>query len=231
MKFTYLLVDFCTLIVPLIFSFHPRLRFDKFFKEYFLANFISAFIFLVWDAIFTANGVWGFSDRYTLGFRLFKMPIEEVLFFFCIPFACLFTYHCFTKFFTIRWTPSFERNFFSIFCFLLFVIGIYFNNKAYTSVTFISSAFLIFIFLIIFRVKWLGPFFTIYPVLLIPFFIVNGILTGTGLQEPVVWYNNNENLGIRMGTIPVEDIIYGLELLILTLFFYELFKSKKKTIE
>jgi len=108
MKFTYLPVDFCILIVPLIFSFHPRLRFGNYFNEYFLANIISAFIFLVWDAIFTANGVWGFSDRYTLGLRIFQMPIEEVLFFFCIPFACLFTYHCFTNFFTISWAPFYE---------------------------------------------------------------------------------------------------------------------------
>ena len=77
------------------------------------------------------------------------------------------------------------------------------------------------------RVKWLAPFISIYPVLLIPFFIVNGILTGTGLEEPVVWYNNAENMGIRMGTIPVEDVFYGMELIILTLFFYEMFKSKK----
>jgi lycopene cyclase domain-containing protein len=63
--------------------------------------------------------------------------------------------------------------------------------------------------------------FTVYLLLLIPFFIVNGILTGTGLEEPVVWYNDEENLGIRLLTIPVEDVVYGFELFLLTVFFFE----------
>ena len=67
--------------------------------------------------------------------------------------------------------------------------------------------------------------------LLIPFFIVNGILTGTGIDEPVVWYNNAENLSIRILTIPIEDIFYGFELIILTIYFQELFKIRFKEIE
>ena len=59
------------------------------------------------------------------------------------------------------------------------------------------------------------------------FFIVNGILTGTGQESPIVWYNNQENLGIRMLTIPVEDTFYGFELVVLNLFFYERLKGRK----
>ena len=64
----------------------------------------------------------------------------------------------------------------------------------------------------------------IYLFLLIPFFIVNGILTGTGLEAPIVWYNNQENLGVRLLTIPIEDAFYGFELILLNVFFYEKWK-------
>jgi len=39
---------------------------------------------------------------------------------------------------------------------------------------------------------------------LIPFIIVNGILTGTGIEGEAVLYNDAENLGLRMGTIPFK---------------------------
>ena len=71
---------------------------------------------------------------------------------------------------------------------------------------------------------WLGALFKVYAVLLIPFFIVNGILTGTGIEEPIVWYNNDEIIGFRMLTIPVEDTFYGFLLILLNVYFYERFK-------
>lgn len=227
MKFTYLLVNFFSVIVPFVFSFHSKIKFNKYFGAYFKANIISALCFLIWDVIFTQIGVWGFSNKYTLGIEVVNLPLEELLFFFCIPFACIFTYHCLTIYSRIEWNKKFENAFVIIFSLSIFLIGIINSKKLYTSVTFISTAALLILFKFIFKVDWLPKIFSVYLLLLLPFFIVNGILTGTGLSEPVVWYNNSENLSIRLLTIPVEDIIYGFELIILTLFSYERFKSNQ----
>jgi lycopene cyclase domain-containing protein len=69
--------------------------------------------------------------------------------------------------------------------------------------------------------KWIGKFIAVYGVLLIPFSVVNGILTGSLLPSPIVWYNDAHNLGVRIGTIPVEDIFYGFLLILLFVFIYE----------
>ena len=47
---------------------------------------------------------------------------------------------------------------------------------------------------------------------------MNGLLTGSFIVDEIVWYNNNHNLGLRIGTIPFEDIFYGFSMLFLPLY-------------
>ena len=74
----------------------------------------------------------------------------------------------------------------------------------------------------------LSHFYLTFLVMLIPFFIVNGILTGSFVENEVVWYNNLENLNIRVFTIPIEDIIYAFTLILLNLFVMTLLETKNK---
>ncbi len=231
MKYTYLLIDIFTMIVPFVFSFHPKIKFNQYFKDFFIADAFVAAAFIIWDAIFTAKGVWGFSNLYTIGFRIFYLPIEEILFFVCIPFSCLFTIHSLNQFWKWKMNIKTVNAFSSIIIFVLFLIGIIFYKRLYTSITFISTALIIFLLLIFKKQHFLSNFYRNYIILLLPFLLVNGILTGTFLQEPIVWYNNYYNLGIRILTIPVEDIFYGFELILLINFFFEINKNsiKKKS--
>lgn len=221
---TYLFIDLGALIVPFLFSFHPKIKFYKEWRAFWPANLIITLLFLIWDVMYTKIGVWGFNDHYTIGIKLFNLPIEEVLFFICIPYASIFSYHCFKLFYPK--ILSFNVGRISIFLIaLLFVVGIFNISKIYTSVTFITLALLIACFSIA-RLKWIPAFYFMYVVILLPFFIVNGILTGTGIDSPIVWYNDQENLGIRMLTIPIEDVFYGMLLLLLNTFVFESFRKK-----
>ena len=67
-----------------------------------------------------------------------------------------------------------------------------------------------------------------FIVSLIPFFIVNGILTGALTDEPIVIYNNLQNTMIRIITIPIEDFVYCLFMLGITILIYE---SQKKSVK
>lgn len=229
MRYTYLLIDFFTILVPFIFSFHPKIRFDKFFVPFILSAALAAIPFLIWDAVFTDQGVWWFNDRYLIGSRVWGLPIEEILFFICIPFSCVFTFHCLTRFFNLAWSLRIERLVAVCFAVFLFSVGLIFFDRLYTMVTFVSTALLILFAVFIFKINWFGKAMTVYGVLILPFLIVNGLLTGTGLDEPVVSYNNSENLGIRIMTIPVEDTIYGFELFFLTLLFFFLFTRRQNS--
>lgn len=226
MKFTYLWIDFFTVIIPFLFSFHPKLNFHKNFRYFFPANILAAVLFISWDVLFTKMKIWGFNADYISGIHFFNLPLEEVMFFLCVPFSCVFSYHCLNLYFDISWKPKKESIFVACLSAILLITGLFSYHRLYTSVTFVSLALLLLFLKYIIKVTWLPKLFSIYPILLIPFFIVNGILTGTGLDEPIVWYNNAENLGIRMLTIPVEDTFYGFELILLNVFFYEYLKKK-----
>lgn len=110
---------------------------------------------------------------------------------------------------------------------VLLLVGTANLEKLYTSVACIGCAVLLVVLQVILKVKFLSRFYLAYLFILIPFFIVNGILTGTGLESPVIWYNNEENLGIRLGTIPVEDTIYGMLLLLLNTAIFEWLQKQK----
>lgn len=223
MRFLYLLVDFFTILVPFLFSFHPKIRFYKTWKQFFPASLIVAFVFVVWDAIFTYLHVWSFNPRYVTGIYFFELPLEEILFFICIPFSCVFTFFCLDKFFNLQWNDKAEKSFVLILFIVLATTGLVFSRRLYTSITFITTAFIVVFLKFIFRVKWLGKAISVYAILLVPFLIVNGILTGSGLEQPVVIYNKTEIMNIRLFTIPVEDVFYGLELFLLNMAFYNYF--------
>jgi lycopene cyclase domain-containing protein len=227
-KYLYLFINFASVLVPFIASFYPKHPFYKKWKNYFIANFIVAFIFIVWDILFTKIGVWGFNERYLIGVKLSAIPLEEVLFFFCIPYSSVFVY--FALSYLMKRNP-FEKIHSKITLFLLFglaIIGLIFWNHLYTSVTFLLNSF--FLLFVYFRKKDMSRIYFSYSITLIFFFIVNGVLTGSCIKEPVVWYNNNENLGIRMGTIPFEDIFYGFLLIASIIQIFEYLNQKENTI-
>lgn len=224
MKELYLLIDLFTISIPLVFSVHPKLKFYKTWNAFFPAVIVSGLCFIAWDALFVQWGVWGFNSSYITGFNIGNMPVEEILFFFCIPYACVFTFHCLDAFASKRIYGKKEAVLTHIFIMTFFLVGAINYEKLYTAFTFISFSILLFAAKYLLKVKWLGQFYMVYSVLLLPFFIVNGLLTGTGLDAPVVWYNNNENLSLRVLTIPVEDFFYGMELVFLNLLVYQKLK-------
>jgi lycopene cyclase domain-containing protein len=52
-----------------------------------------AAVFVVWDVVAIAAGVWTYNPRYVSGLKLpGALPLEELLFFLVIPLCGLFTY-------------------------------------------------------------------------------------------------------------------------------------------
>tara|TARA_B110000503_G_scaffold141283_1_gene234300 strand:- start:363 stop:1055 length:693 start_codon:yes stop_codon:yes gene_type:complete len=227
MKTLYLLLNIGCICVPLIYSFNKKMNFIKHIKSLSIAIITVALFYILWDVWFTNSGVWGFNSNYYVGFTIFEMPFEEYLFFFCIPYASIFIHYSLDYFF-----PKLHLNKQITFLLSLLIVILssvvlaYHFDKLYTRVNFILLIICIALGWV-FNKQLLSRFYIAYLFILIPFIIVNGILTGSFIEEPVVWYNNLENLNIRVGTIPIEDFGYAFSLLFFSIFIFELIKERK----
>jgi lycopene cyclase domain-containing protein len=220
-KFLYLAIDLFSVLVPFIATFYPKAPFYKKWKYVWIAILIPGLFFLIWDEYFTRIGIWGFNEKYLTGITLGHLPLEEVLFFVCIPYACLFTYFALRYLIQKDYFQPYQKLISTILTIALVVACISFIGKAYTGTTFLFLAIFISFEQYYRKVTYLSRFYLTYLVILIPFFIVNGILTGSFIEGEVVWYNNQHNLGIRMGTIPLEDTFYGMLLLMMNVSLYD----------
>lgn len=224
MKYAYLLINFLTIIFPVLLSFDKRVAFYKSWKFIWPGMGITGLVFLFWDVLFTVKGVWSFNPDYITGIRFFELPLEEILFFLTVPFSCIFIYACLNYY--VSWSiPQVVSKWISNIMILLSgVMVVLYAGKLYTLVTFSLLLVLVFVLQYIINPVWLKRFYMAYVVSLLPFYIVNGILTSI----PIVMYNNAENIGKRVGTIPVEDHFYSLALLLMNVAFFEYFKNKKQ---
>jgi len=223
--YTYLFILIGALAGPLLLSFDNKVAYYKKWKATGKAMILPALFYIIWDVVFTKMGVWSFNENYITGIKIINLPIEEVLFFFVVPFCCVFIYECIRVYFPKIKNSSLGFLSFKFIGIALLVCAIIQHHKDYTFFTFFFNG--IFIFLILSSTSYFGnfpvnAFLLSYLIILIPFLIVNGLLTSI----PVVLYNNVENLNFRIYSIPFEDIFYGMLLVMMNVAGYEKLKSK-----
>lgn len=226
MEHLYLILNLGSLSVPFLFSFHPKLKFYTYWKALFLAIGITMAIYIPWDVIFTQRGIWGFNDTYFLDTRILKLPLEEWLFFICIPYACVFTHYALLHYFPNMAVSKKTAKLLGYGSMIILFIALMLNlDKWYTLINFGYAILLIGIALRT-NIGLLQNYFLTFLVMLLPFFIVNGILTGSLIDNQVVWYNDQENLGIRVATIPIEDSVYAFTLILTNLLLTQVFQKR-----
>ena len=226
-KWLYVFINLGAISIPFIAGFDNRLRFHKQWRYLFPAMALTMLVFIPWDMLKTDLAVWGFNPRYLSGFYIGNLPIEEWIFFIAIPYACLFTYHSLNYLVKADFIGRYAGRITLVLGLLLLVTGILNAGKLYTSITFISTGSFLLLHYFVIRAGYMGRFYLMYLVTLLPFFIVNGILTGSFIPGEVVFYDDSQNLGIRLGTIPVEDMVYGLLLLLMNVTWFEFFRKKR----
>lgn len=212
----------------ILLSFDKKVAFYKTWKFLVLPILTFAIIFISWDIFFTKKGVWGFNPVYISKMRFFGLPLEELSFFIVVPFACMFIYEVVKVYFKNQSFLTLGRALGFGIGLGSFILTVSYLDRWYTLVACGMSFMFVVGFYFKARVSWFPKFALAFVIGLIPFLIINGALTGMFTKEPVVWYNEAHFSGIRIVTIPLEDLFYNFDLLILITWMYE--KSARRAL-
>ncbi len=213
----YLLILIFSASIPFLLSFDKKVQFYRKWKALFPSMIIAGSIYLAADVVFARLGIWGFNPSYHSGILLLGLPLEEWLFFIGVPYASVFIHYVMVHYFPKLVTGNrFIRIFSTILILILLTVVVLNYKKAYTVFNF-SLLIVVLIIALFDKSGVLNRYVFSFLFILIPFFIVNGILTGTFIPGEVVWYSDRAILGIRIFTIPVEDIGYAFSLMLMNL--------------
>ncbi len=219
-KYLYLgLLEF-TISFPLAASFDYRFKYFKKWKYLWRGILLLMVIFIPWDIWFTYEGVWWFNEEYVSGITLFLLPLEEWLFFIIIPFSCVFIYEAINFYLKKNPFEKTARGIFMVIASVLAILSVIFHQHLYTLVVCITTLMAI-VFLVYQNPTWMGRFLLMYLISWIPFLLVNGALTGWFTKRATVNYDPQEFMGVRIFSIPIEDSIYNLCMLLTVVYVYE----------
>jgi lycopene cyclase domain-containing protein len=207
---------------PLLLSFDKKVHYVSSWPAVFAAAAIVGAVYIGWDILKTEAGVWGFVERYAGTFRILGLPLPEILFFLVVPFSCIFIYQAVRAYFKER-TGKIPRWIWFLLAAVLAVLAVVFRSQVYTLTVLLSVAVFFALTaavrpdLLRSRQFWLAVLLTY-----VPFLIFNGLLTAI----PIVVYNDLENWGVRVYTIPLEDFFYSFSLLGFNFFVFRLFDRR-----
>lgn len=227
MNFYYLFIDLFCIAGPFFLSFDKRVAYYKNWIPVFVSILFTCLLFIPIDSFFTHAGYWGFNDQYLTNKWIFGLPIEEVLFFVTVPFACVFIYECVIHYFPktiekldkkLSWIQLVVFNLLTIAFAIIYLDRIYSLSVATMSLLVLNLV------VLLFR-KYLAQYILSFGFIIIPFLLINGALTGSFTDNEVVWYNAQAISGIRIGTIPIEDLYYNFLLVTSSFFFYLTYKK------
>ncbi len=200
----YLWINVLTVVVLLIFSFNKKVHFYTHWKTLAPVIIFVCSLFIASDIYFTDLGVWGFNMDSLTGLLFFNLPIEEVLLFFTIPFASVFVYELIKAYFSKYSSVRVSYYFSFLFTLCCFILAFVYYENTYTFSAMLGAGLLNWIVYFGFTPRWYPYFVISYLFLQLFLLLVNGLIVHLG--KTMVWYNENEIIGYKLFSIPIESL-------------------------
>lgn len=215
-KYTFLSIDILVFMIPLFFMRDKRFESKRTFNQLIPGLLCIAVLFTVWDLVFSHTLIRTFNPSYVVGFYFLGIPFEEYLLFLLIPFSVTVCYEYYLCIGPSHESTSKGNTLATALAVLFLFVAMFYHDRSYTFYTCLFSSLLLQFNIYFLKSNFLGSYFFVFAVALVPMILIHAVLT----SHPVIEYNISAISGVKIGTIPFEDVVMFLmqSLLIITIF-------------
>jgi lycopene cyclase domain-containing protein len=225
-ELTYLFFNLLVFVPVLILSFTTDVKPHRHWRALLGGYLLVSLPFILWDAWAVHAGHWGFNSSHVMSSRFIHLPIEEILFFFTVPFAMMYVWGVVKKFVADRAVATFWP---------LFVLSgavgsavallVIYRGNGYTTAA-MCATLIAAIVVASSRLVFTRRFWVFQLALFGIFVLANWFLTAL----PIITYNDSSIIGTRILTIPLEDFFFNFAFVNLFLVTFNWLDSRTRNI-
>jgi len=219
--FAYLTSDLIILIIALLFSFNKKIKFYENFFAYLFSVSIVSTSYLIWEILSVNRGDLSFSATQTTKFYIFKLPIEELLFFLIVPYVVILIYEVANSYRQEK-IINFTKNHSFLVAIAFFLLAFIFIKHNFTFVNLLLIS-LVFYLNTIFKYQilnksniWFTNSIIFIPLIIFFYFKVS---------LPMIFINPMTVIGLKVIKIPIEYFFYSFSMVSLWIICYEIGKN------
>lgn len=223
MKFAFLFLTLGLIVFPYFLHLDKKILNKETFKATISASLVSAIIFSAITLAMQLAGLLFFNIDSTIGVVIGHIPLELYLLNFSFSFAAVSVY----QYFNIRFPKNDLQKYSLAVSNLLLGLCVAFlffgYTKWYTLLTFATLAIVLFSIEYIGRLRFMYKAYRAFLVMLVPFYLVYGILFWNG----VLHVAENQLTGMFVAKIPIENHFVALSMLLVSVYIFEFLMRKR----
>jgi len=223
MKFVFLILALAPLLFPLIFQIDKQIFKDGNLRASFGASLVSTILFSAITVVLYLLGLVNYEVQNTLSISFKEIPFELYLLHFSLNFMGISLY----QYLNLRFPKNDLQKYSLAFSNLLLGLCVAFlffgYTKWYTMLTFATLLLVLFLIEYVGKLRFMYRAYRAFAVMLLPLLIIYGVLAWNG----IVMVAANGVSGLHIAKIPVESLLMSLSALLVSIYMFELFKSRR----
>lgn len=223
MKFTFLFLALGLFILPIIFHLDKKIFKNGNFKAALGASLISAIVFSTIVVVLQLLGITAFNANSTIGVVFKDVPLEQYLLNFSFSFTAISVYQYLNIKFPNNDLQKYSLAVSNLLLGLCVAFLFFGYPKWYTLSTFATLLISLFLIEYVGRLRFMYRAYRVFVLMLIPFYIVYGFL----FWSETLLIAKNQITGMYVAKIPIENHFFALSMLLLSIYMFEFFKSKR----